>query len=119
MMLCLFVLSSQAQTVITGRVESRQQFLQGAVIKINGTQERAVTGSAGMFAIVVPDSLMSGTITASYAGYADEQRAFRVDTLNVVRLLQETPVKVSRKYQPKMYMRTAHKQIRKQLRKIR
>ena len=117
--LCLFTLNSQAQTVITGRVESRQRYIQGAVVKINGTDRRVVTGSSGTFMVAVPDSLTNGTLIASFAGYADEQRGFRTDTINVIRMLHETPVMVTRKNRPQVYMRTAHKQIKKELRKIR
>lgn len=118
LVLCLFVLSGYSQTVVTGRIDSRQQLIQGAIILINGTNDRVVTDATGMFRVVIPDSMKVGTLTASYAGYADEHRAFRADTFNVIRMLHETPIKVSRKNRLEFYMRTAHRQIRKELRKV-
>ena len=103
----------------TGFVVHNNKPLPGAVVALSGTKERAVTNQDGEFTLTLPDSARNVAVVVSYAGYADEAVRVNVDSVNVLQLVTVANVDVSRRQGLKFYLRTAHRQIRKDLRRAR
>jgi hypothetical protein len=108
-----------ATRVIYGRVESPAGALPGAVVKLTGTKQSTVTNAAGEFSLTVPMASGPVAATVSYAGYADVPVVLSVTEQNeAVKLTSPHVIKVSRKQQAKHYMKTAHRQIRRTMRRL-
>ncbi|MBF9221498.1 carboxypeptidase regulatory-like domain-containing protein [Hymenobacter ruricola] len=111
--------AAPATRVIYGRVESPAGALPGAVVRLTGSKQTTVTNAAGEFSLAVPVASGPVAATVSYAGYADVPVVLSVTEQNdAVKLTSPHVIKVSRKQQAKHYLKTAHRQIRRTLRKL-
>ena len=105
-----------ATRVLTGRVTSPAGSLPGAVVGVAGSKLRAATNADGEFSLVVPANTPV-QLTASYAGFADETLVVTAaDASAAIELVTPRVVKVARKQQLKVYLRTARKQVKRSLR---
>jgi hypothetical protein len=105
--------------VMTGHVANPSGPLPGAVVRLNGTDQRCVTDAAGNFHLRVPIQTSPVALTASYAGYLDESVSLDPTVSATIRLVNPKPVKVARKQQLKHYLRTARRQGRRNSRSVR
>lgn len=106
--------------VLMGKITSPAGPLPGAVVILSGTKQMAVTNAQGEFEFTVPAN--AGTLEArvTYAGYADEKMTLNAAAdESTVSLTNARVIVVSRKQQLKKYMKTAHKQIKRELKKVR
>ena len=106
-----------ATRFLTGHVTSPAGVLPGAVVGVAGSRVRTVTNADGEFSLAVPAVDVPVQLTASYAGFADETLLVApADASVTVELLTPKVVKVARKQQLKVYLKTARKQVRRSLR---
>ena len=113
--------STGATMVISGRVESPAGPLAGAVVSVDGkTYQKAVTNIDGEFHLTVPTTTEALAITASYAGFRDVSAAVQPGTaLALLRLTEQQDIKLKRHLQLKAYLKGAHKEARRESRKLR
>lgn len=114
------VTASSEKIVLAGKITNPAGPLPGAVVFLTGTKEMAVTNADGEFEFTVPAN--SGALQArvTYAGYADETLMLNASaSKSTVNLANAQVIVVSRKQQLKKYLKTAHKQVRRDLRQIR
>ena len=104
--------------VLTGHVKTAAGPLPGAVVKITASKAMVVTDADGFFHVTVPVATGPVQATASYAGFADENVTLDTTTSE---LSMTTPqvVKTAQKQQLKTYLKTARKQSRKSLKRVR
>ena len=108
-----------ATVVFTGHVKSAAGPLPGAVVKITGSNEMVVTDADGFFHVAVPVNTIVRA-TASYAGFADENLALHEGATDAeVRMSTAQVVKVNRQQRLKTYLKTARKQNKQTLRRVR
>ncbi|MDB5235116.1 MAG: hypothetical protein JWR44_2109 [Hymenobacter sp.] len=109
-----------ATTTFTGRVVSPTGVLPGAVVKLVGTSQMAVTNSKGEFRLTIPAATNARLqLLTSYAGFADETVTFSpFEQGATVTLATPHVIKVARKQQLKAYMKTAHRQAKRSLRQL-
>lgn len=108
-----------ATVILTGHVRSAAGPLPGAVVKIAGSNEMVVTDADGSFHVTVPFNT-AVKATASYAGFADESMALDdTGTGSEISMNTAQTVKVGKHQQLKTYLKTARKQNKKSLRRIR
>ena len=86
--------------------------------RIANSSEMAVTDAEGAFHLTVPVSTSPVRATASYAGFADQPVTLDA-TSSEVSLSVVHVIKVAKKQQLKTYLKTAHKQVRKNLHAVR
>ena len=106
--------------VLMGKITNPAGPLPGAVVILSGTKQMTVTNAQGEFEFTVPAN--AGTLEArvTYAGYADEKMTLNAAAdESTVSLTNARVIVVSRKQQLKKYMKTAHKQIKRELKKVR
>jgi hypothetical protein len=109
----------RATRVLYGRVEGPTGALPGAVVRLTGSKQTTVTNAAGEFSLTVPVNSEPLAATVSYAGYADVPVVLSATEQNAaVRLTSPRIIKVSRKQQAKHYLKTAHRQIRRTMRRL-
>ncbi|MDO7845493.1 carboxypeptidase regulatory-like domain-containing protein [Hymenobacter sp. M29] len=102
-----------------GRVVNPDGALPGAVISVVGTKEMAVSNSNGEFSLLLPATNAPVKLTVSYAGFADETVSVQPDSPDTtLRLASPQPIKVGRKQELKAYMKTAHREARRSLRRL-
>lgn len=106
--------------ILTGKITNPAGALPGAVIILASPKQMAVTNANGEFQFTVPASAGPLQAVVTYAGYADERMTLNaaVDQ-STVNLANATVITVSRRQQLKTYMKTARKQIRRDLRRVR
>lgn len=103
--------------LFTGHVISPKGALPGAVVQIKGIKKVTVTDADGEFSLLIPRSKAPVSITASYAGFDDETvTVARDDRAATVELATPKTIKVARNQQLKAYLKTAHRQARRDLR---
>lgn len=111
---------SEESVVLTGKITNPAGVLPGAVIILTGTKQMAVTNADGEFQFTVPASAGPLQAVVTYAGYADESLTLNAAAdQSTVNLANATVIVVSRKQQLKAYMKTARKQIKRDLRRAR
>ena len=110
-----------AETVVmTGKITNATGPLPGAVVIIKSIKQMAVTNADGEFEITVPANAGDLQATVTYAGYADEKMTLNPNGQeSTLSLTNARVVVVSRKQQLKKYLKTANKQVKKELRQIR
>jgi hypothetical protein len=108
-----------ATRTFVGRVVNPDGALPGAVITVVGTKEMAVSNSNGEFSVLLPATSAPVKLTVSYAGFADETVSVQPDSPDTtLRLASPQPIKVGRKQELKAYMKTAHREARRSLRRL-
>jgi Carboxypeptidase regulatory-like domain len=108
-----------ATVILTGHVKSATGPLPGAVVKIAGSNEMVVTDADGSFHVSVPVNT-AVKATASYAGFADENVALDDAAADSeVSMNTAQIIKVGKHQQLKTYLKTARKQNKKTLRRVR
>ena len=107
-----------ATMVLTGHVKTAAGPLPGAVVKVANSSEMAVTDADGSFHLTVPVSTHPVQATASYAGFADQPVVLDA-TSSDVSLSVVHVIKIAKKQQLKTYLKTARKQVRKNLHAVR
>ena len=107
--------------LISGRVESAEGPLVGAVVSVVGKPgQKAVTNSDGLFRLSVPATTEPLTIATSYAGFKDVTATLQPgETLAPLRLTetQSTP-DLPRKLQLKRYIKVAQKEAKRESRQL-
>ena len=112
--------SGPEKVVLTGKITNPAGPLPGAVVILTGTKQMAVTNANGEFEFEIPAN--AGTLDAlvTYAGYADEKMTLNATAdESTVSLTNARVIVVSRKQQLKRYLKTAHKQVKRELRQVR
>ena len=113
------VVKAPAKRVIYGKVVCPTGPLPGAVVKLASSKQTAVTNSNGEFRFTVPADSGPMAATASYAGYVDVPVTLApAEDDHTVQLTTPHIIKVGRKQQLKKYMKSAHRQVRRTLRKV-
>lgn len=108
------------KTLLIGKITNPAGPLPGAVVILTGTKQMAVTNANGEFEFEIPTN--AGTLDAlvTYAGYADEKMTLNATAdESTVNLTNARVIVVSRKQQLKRYLKTAHKQVKRELRQVR
>ena len=105
---------------LIGKITNPAGPLPGAVVTLTATKQMAVTNADGEFEFEVPANAGALQATVTYAGYADENMTLNA-TANesTVSLTNARVIVVSRKQQLKRYLKTAHKQVKRELRQMR
>ncbi|MDO7849992.1 carboxypeptidase regulatory-like domain-containing protein [Hymenobacter convexus] len=108
-----------ATRTFIGRVVNPEGALPGAVIKVVGTKEMAVSNANGEFSVLLPATSASVQLVVSYAGFADETVSVHPDSPDTtLKLASPQPIKVARKQELKAYLKTAHREARRSLRRL-
>ena len=106
--------------VLTGKITNPAGALPGAVVIISATKQMAVTNAEGEFEFVVPAGAGELAAVVTYAGYADEALTLNTGASESTATLSHARViVVSRKQQLKKYLKTARKQVKRDLRRLR
>ena len=80
----------------------------------------AVTNADGEFEFEIPANAGALQAVVTYAGYADEKMTLNASAdESTVSLTHARIIVVSRKQQLKRYLKTAHKQVKRELRQVR
>lgn len=106
-------------SLLTGKITNAAGVLPGAVIILTGSKQMAVTNANGEFELKVPTN--SGPLQArvTYAGYADELVMLNAgESASTVSLTNAKIITVARRQRLKAYLKTAHKQVRRDLKKV-
>ncbi|WP_460502878.1 peptidase associated/transthyretin-like domain-containing protein [Hymenobacter agri] len=114
------VSKASEKTVLTGKITNAAGVLPGAVIILTATKQMAVTNAEGIFELVVPAN--SGPLDArvTYGGYDDEKMVLNSAAAeSTVSLTNAHVVVVARSQRLERYLKTAHKQIKRELKQIR
>jgi hypothetical protein len=105
-------------TVYYGRVFSPEGPLPGAVVEL-ANKHMVVCNADGEFRLSLPTKSGPHRVTVSFAGYADETLILSPnDPVFVVELTQKQHIKLAKGQDLKNYMRTAHRQIKKERRRL-
>lgn len=113
------VMAAAAKVVLAGKITNPAGPLPGAVVFLTGTKEMAVTNAEGEFEFTVPANAGSLQARVTYAGYADEAILLNASASeSTVSLTNAKVIVVSRKQQLKKYIKTAHKQIKRELKQV-
>ncbi|MBH8560162.1 carboxypeptidase-like regulatory domain-containing protein [Hymenobacter negativus] len=105
------------KTLLIGKITNPAGPLPGAVVILTGTKQMAVTNADGEFEFEVPANAGALDAVVTYAGYADEKMTLNAAaTESTVSLTNARVIVVSRKQQLKRYLKTAHKQVKHDLR---
>ena len=106
------------ELIITGKITNPAGVLPGAVVILTATKQMAVTNADGEFHFVVPASAGPLRARVTYAGFADEMMTLNDGAASTVNLANATVIVVSRKQRLKAYLKTARKQVRRELRQL-
>ncbi|GAB3871073.1 hypothetical protein GCM10028824_20450 [Hymenobacter segetis] len=102
---------------LIGKITNPAGPLPGAVVILTATKQMAVTNADGEFEFEVPANAGALQATVTYAGYADETMTLNAAANeSTVSLTNAHVIVVSRKQQLKRYLKTAHKQVKHDLR---
>jgi hypothetical protein len=114
------VSAAPANVVLTGKITNPNGPLAGAVVILTGSKQMAVTNANGEFEFEVPANVGALQATVTYAGYADESMTLNAAANeSTVSLTNAHVIVVSRRNQLKKYLKTAHKQVKHDLKQIR
>ena len=106
--------------VLSGKITNPTGPLPGAVVILKGSNKMAVTNADGEFSFEVPASAGALQAVVTYAGFADENIVLNAsENESTVNMANARVIKVSRKNQLKKYLKTAHKQVKRELKKVR
>ena len=106
--------------VLTGKITNSAGLLAGAVVILTATKQMAVTNADGEFQFVVPASAGALDARVTYAGYADEKMTLNASAdESTVNLANARVIVVARKQQLKFYLKTAQKEVKRSLKKVR
>ena len=106
--------------VLAGKITNAAGPLPGAVVIIKSLKQMAVTNADGEFELTVPANAGDLQAVVTYAGYADEKMTLNPNGQeSTLSLTNARVVVVSRKQQLKRYLKTANKQVKKDLRQVR
>lgn len=112
--------ASMELVVLTGKITNPAGPLPGAVVILSATKQMAVTNAEGEFEFTVPANAGALEALVTYAGYADEKITLNAAASeSTVNLTNARVIVVSRKQRLKKYMKTAHKQIKRELKQVR
>jgi hypothetical protein len=105
--------------VLAGRIANASGPLPGAVVTLVDSKQMAVTNSEGEFQFVVPVSARTLQAVVSFAGYADEHLTLNAeDAESTATLTDEQVIPLKRREQLRFYLKTAHKEIKHDLREV-
>ena len=105
---------------LIGKITNPTGPLPGAVVVLTDTKQMAVTNADGEFEFEVPANAGAIDAVVTYAGYADEKMTLNAAAdESTVSLTNAHVIVVSRRNQLKKYLKTAHKQIKHDLKQIR
>lgn len=108
------------QMVLTGIITNKDGALPGAVVILKATKQMAVTNASGEFQLVVPANAGPLKALVTYAGYADEEMTLNAgNEASTISLTHTKVIVVARRQRLKRYIKTAHKQVKHELRKLR
>lgn len=108
------------KTMLIGKITNPAGTLPGAVVILTGTRQMAVTNADGEFEFEIPANAGALQAVVTYAGYADEPMTLNASAdESTVSLTNARVIVVSRKQQLKHYIKTAHKQVKRELRQAR
>ncbi|MFC6223497.1 carboxypeptidase-like regulatory domain-containing protein [Hymenobacter artigasi] len=106
--------------VLMGKITNPAGPLPGAVVILTASKQMAVTNADGEFEFEVPANAGALDAVVTYAGYADEKMTLNASAdESTVSLTNARVIVVSRKQQLKRYLKTAHKQVKRDLRQVR
>jgi hypothetical protein len=106
--------------MLIGKITNPAGPLPGAVVILTGTKQMAVTNADGEFEFEIPANAGALQAVVTYAGYADEAMTLNgAAEESTVSLTDARVITVSRKQQLKHYLKTAHKQVKRELRQAR
>ncbi|MBU6123162.1 carboxypeptidase-like regulatory domain-containing protein [Hymenobacter siberiensis] len=106
--------------VLMGKITNPAGPLPGAVVILTASKQMAVTNADGEFKFEVPANAGALDALVTYAGYADEKMTLNASAdESTVSLTNARVIVVSRKQQLKRYLKTAHKQVKRDLRQVR
>lgn len=112
--------SKPEKMVLMGKITNPAGPLPGAVVILTASKQMAVTNAAGEFEFEVPANAGALDALVTYAGYADEKMTLNASANeSTVSLTNARVIVVSRKQQLKHYLKTAHKQVKRDLRQVR
>ena len=107
------------KTVLTGKITNPAGPLPGAVVILTATKQMAVTNADGEFEFEVPANAGPLEARVTYAGYADEKMTLSTATAeSTLSLTNASVVVVARRQHLENYLRTAHKQVKRELRQV-
>ena len=109
----------EEMVVLTGKITNPAGALPGAVVTLTGTKKMAVTNADGEFQFTLPAGGGPVQAVVSYVGYADESMTLDATAEATVTLRNARVVVVARRQQLKAYLRTARKQVKRSLKKVR
>ena len=113
-------MASTEKVVLAGKITNLAGPLPGAVVVLTGTKQMAVTNAEGEFEFTVPANSGALAAVVTYAGYADERMILNASAEELtVSLTNARVIVVSRKNQLKKYLKTAHKQVKRDLKQVR
>ena len=105
--------------VLVGKITNPAGVLPGAVVILTATKQMAVTNADGEFEFTVPANAGTLQATVTYAGYADEAMTLNAAAdESTVSLTNAHVIVVSRRNQLKKYLKTAHKQVKHDLKQL-
>ena len=104
---------------LIGKITNPAGPLPGAVVILTASKQMAVTNADGEFEFEVPANAGALDAVVTYAGYADEKMTLNAAAESTVNLTNARVIVVSRKQQLKRYLKTAHKQVKRDLRQVR
>lgn len=109
---------STETVLLVGKITNPAGVLPGAVVILKASKQMAVTNADGEFQFEVPASAGALEAVVTYAGYADEAMTLNAaaseSTLN---LANARVIVVARRQQLKTYLKTARKQVKRDLKK--
>ena len=112
--------SGPEKVMLVGKITNPAGPLPGAVVILTGTKQMAVTNADGEFEFEIPANAGALQAVVTYAGYADEAMTLNATAEeSTVSLTNARVIVVSRKQQLKRYLKTAHKQVKRDLRQVR
>ncbi|MBJ6111005.1 carboxypeptidase-like regulatory domain-containing protein [Hymenobacter sp. BT523] len=112
--------AASEKVVLSGKITNPAGPLPGAVVILTASKQMAVTNADGEFEFTVPATAGALQAVVTYAGYADEKMTLNASAEeSTVNLSDAKVIVVSRKQQLKKYLKTARKQINRDLKQVR
>jgi hypothetical protein len=111
--------SSSEKIILMGKITNPAGVLPGAVVILKASRQMAVTNADGEFQFEVPANSGALQAVVTYAGYADEPMTLNAAaSQSTVSLTNAKVIVVARRQQLKNYLRTARKQVKRDLKKV-
>lgn len=106
--------------LLSGKITNPSGPLPGAVVILKGTRQMAVTNAEGQFQFTVPADAGALPAVVTYAGYADEELVLNAAAdKSTVNLSNARTIEVARGQRLKVYLKTARKEVKRDLRQVR